>query len=69
MPSAFRYFKVCPRGFANEIVFYRVPVEQVAEVEAEYAHFEDNRPGGGYCSWTNQQYARMPGVAIDWNDR
>lgn len=43
-------------------------LDKIAEVEAEYANFEDNNPGGS-CGWTTDSRARMYGVAVDWVDR
>lgn len=63
-----RYFRVCPRGFANEVTYYRVPLEQVPEVEAEYADFADLNPGAS-ARWTDDKKAHQPGVAVDWADR
>lgn len=62
------YFKVSPRGFANEVIYFRVPEDDKAEVEAKFAGFED-RPEGGYCGWTDDKRAHMPGVPVDWADR
>lgn len=66
--SNYRYFKVSPRGFANEVTYYRVPLDKIAECEAAYENYEDNG-SGRYASWTNDADARRPGVAIDWADR
>jgi len=68
--STYRYFKVSPRGFANEVIYYRVRPEEVAEVEAAYAHYEDDdQAHSRYAGWTDDKAARIPGVAIDWTDR
>lgn len=64
----YRYFKVSPRGFANEVVYFRVREDQVTQVEAEYADFENDEPGR-YCGWTSDKVATAPGVAVDWEDR
>lgn len=66
--SNFRYFKVSPRGFANEVIYFRVPLDKIDEVNVRFAGFED-REDGGYCNWTDDHRARMPGVAVDWADR
>ena len=63
-----RYFKVSPRGFSNEVLYFRVPSDKVAEVEQEFAGFEDHAEGG-YCGWTNDKVASMFGVAVEWEDR
>lgn len=64
----YRYLKVSPRGFDNEIVYYRVPLDKIAEADAEYLHYEDSDPQR-YATWTTDKRARMPGVAVDWADR
>jgi hypothetical protein len=66
--SNYRYFKVCPRGFANEVTYYKVPADKVAECEALYRNYEDDG-SGRYAGWSNDADARRPGVAIDWADR
>jgi len=66
--SNFRYFKVSPRGFANEIVYFRVPLADVPEVDRYFDGFEDGDPSG-YCGWTTDNRAHAPGVAVDWADR
>lgn len=66
MTDAYKMFKVCPRGFANEVTYFRVPLDKVAEVNAEFADYSD---GAGYAEWTNDKRAGMPGVAVDWADR
>lgn len=66
--SNYRYFMVSPRGFANEVTYYRVPLDKVEECELEYRDLANNNPGA-YCRWTEDKFARLPGVAIDWADR
>jgi len=68
--SNYRYFKVSPRGFVNEVIYYRVPRDKIAECEAEYANYEDNNRGNhAWCGWTTDTKAYWPGVAVDWADR
>lgn len=67
--SNMRYFKVSPRGFANEVIYFRVPSEKVEEVNKVFESYEDDVERGGYCNWTSEAKARMPGVAVDWEDR
>lgn len=68
--SNYRYFKVCPRGFANEVTYYRVPLDKIAECDAEYADYDDKHAGDhGFAGWTTDKDARVPGVAINWADR
>lgn len=66
--SKVRYFKVSPRGFRNEVLYFRVREDEVAEVEKRFADFEDYA-NGGHCGWSEDARARMPGVAVDWEDR
>ena len=63
-----RYFKVSPRGFANEVIYFRVPTDKAAEAERQFAGLEDQAEGG-YACWTNDKAAHRFGVAIDWADR
>ncbi len=63
--TSFRYLKLCPRGFHNEITYYRVPADKVEEAEREYEHCTDENECGGYSEWTNDLKASVPGVAID----
>lgn len=66
-----RIYRVCPRGFANEVIYYRVPADQIAACEAEYAGYSNNNPEGS-ARWLGeheQSIGYAPGVAIDWADR
>ncbi|GHE70088.1 hypothetical protein GCM10019059_32370 [Camelimonas fluminis] len=65
--SKVRYFKVSPRGFSNEVRYYRVREDQVTEVEAKFEDYEDREPGR-YARWTTDAIARKPGVAEAWED-
>jgi hypothetical protein len=77
MPARWRerpsycYFRVCPRGFANEVLYFRVPASKVAEVDTAFEHHEDNNPNGSsrWIGPKEKSIARKPGVAIDWADR
>jgi hypothetical protein len=62
----YRYLKVSS-GFANRVVYLRVPVADVAAADAEFAEFEDR--DAGHTSWTHDKRATMPGAAVDWADR
>ena len=66
--AKYRYFKVCPRGFANEVTYYRVPVDKAQECEQEHINLSDNNPNA-YCGWTTDKSAYQYGVAIAWADR
>lgn len=66
--SKYRYFKLCPRGFSNEIIYFKVPLDKVDEVEAYFADYEDKNPGG-HAAWTSDKRAREYGVAIPWEER
>jgi hypothetical protein len=71
MPSTIkpRYFKICPRGFANEVLYIRVTRDaDAATLDKDYEYFADDRPGA-YAGWTSDARARIPGVAVDFNDR
>jgi hypothetical protein len=64
-----RYFKVCPRGFVNEVTYYRISNErEAAQAEAEYGDIADRQPGAS-AGWTDHRNARRPGVAVKWADR
>jgi len=65
--SSYRYLKVS-QGFANTVLYLRVPVSMVAEADAAFADYEDNG-SGRWAGWTDDKAARMPGVAVDWADR
>lgn len=65
--SNFRYFKVSPRGFANELIYFRVPLENVDDVNRQFEGYEDHTCG--YCNWTDDRRARIPGIAVNWEDR
>ena len=65
--SNFRYFKVSPRGFNNEVIYFCVPVDKINEVDEQFAGYEDRC--GGYCNWSEDRHARIPGVAVAWADR
>lgn len=71
--SNYRYFKVCPRGFVNEVIYFRVPSAQIGEVDAYFADYEDRQFNAGAtsasCGWTTDAKARQIGVAVDWDDR
>jgi hypothetical protein len=64
--DAYKTLKVCPRGFANEVIYLRVPMDKIAEADAEYANYND---GDGYAEWTTDKRADIPGVAVQWEDR
>lgn len=68
--SQVRYYKVCPRGFANEVTYIKVNADQVEAVEKHFEDYEDDRFNDGatraYSCWTSDKAARMPGVALSW---
>jgi hypothetical protein len=70
--SGFRYFRVCPRGFANEVIYFRVPADKIAEVDKYFADYINKQFDGGNtsasCGWTANREAWRPGVAVDWAD-
>jgi hypothetical protein len=71
--SRYSYFRVCPRGFANEVIYFRVPADRIDEVDKCFAIYVDQQFDNGEtsasCGWTSAKEARRPGVAIDWADR
>lgn len=66
-----RYFRVSPRGFANEVFYVHVSNAVEAEiVERHYEHLEDNTPGAS-AGWSRDRRASIPGVAVPflaWRD-
>lgn len=66
--STYRYFRLCPRGFVNEVTYFRVRESEVPEVERYFADYNDRNTSGS-AGWTTDKRARMPGVAVDWADR
>ena len=67
MSNTYKYRKVSPRGFANEKIIFRVPLDKVPEAEAEYANFEDDVERGGFTAWVKGPF--NPGEVVDWADR
>lgn len=65
--SSYRYLKVS-QGFANTVIYLRVPEDKVSEVDAYFAGYEDKNPGA-WTAWTTDVAARLPGLAVDWADR
>ena len=66
------YLSICPRGFANEITYFRVSrsdsaaMEEAQDIIDNYA--TDHLDDGGFAQWTRDKIASYPGVALDWND-
>jgi hypothetical protein len=65
-----RYAKCCPRGFANEVLYVRVPLALIAEASAQFDRdYDPDREGhNASWTWTNDRRATMPGVAVAWAD-
>lgn len=64
-----RYFKVSPRGFANEYVIFRVPLDKIDDVNKQFADFDD-RADGGHSNWVDSaEMTGRGGVAVEWEDR
>jgi len=66
-----RYYKISPRGFANEIIYLRcaTKAEEVA-CEAEYGDLADRDPShNAHGEWTSDVKASVPGVAVEFADR
>lgn len=70
--SKYRYLKVS-QGYANTVIYLRVPLDQVDAANAHFKDYEDGNPTGHltgrWVSWTDDKHARIPGVAVDWADR
>jgi hypothetical protein len=66
--SDFAYFKVSLGGSANRLIYFRVPIDKIEEVNREFEGFED-RSNGGHYNWTDNAMVHMKGVAMDWADR
>lgn len=68
----YRYYAVCPRGFANEITYIRVRPNEVSAVDSHFYGFGDCQfdlgNTGAWSGWTNERRARIPGVALSWAD-
>ena len=65
MSDKTRYYEICPRGFANEVVVYRVRPKHVAEVEEHYRGYADRHPGASH-GWTVEP--RRKRQALPWED-
>jgi hypothetical protein len=65
------YYKVCPRGFGNEVTYIAVfNAEEKAIIDAEYADYEsDHLDQHGYSTWTNDRAAMIPGRAVPFRNR
>lgn len=66
-----QYYAVCPRGFANEVIYFRVNPEDFAACEALFSDPKYGPDGGSgaWCGWTKDRLASQPGRAVDWADR
>jgi hypothetical protein len=68
--AKYLYLKVCPRGFANELTYYRIDKSDEKAIKAakkEIANYDTDT--SGYAEWTSDKRASIPGVAIDWELR
>lgn len=64
-----RYYKICPRGFANEVRYVRVLTDEQAKIlEDEYSNIADKAPGA-WAHWTRDLEAQQEGVAVEFGDR
>lgn len=63
----YRYLKVS-QGFANTVIYLRVPMDKVAEADAQFANYADDA-SGRWAGWTTDLRAKAPGVAVEWADR
>lgn len=62
-----RYAYICPRGFANEIAYWRVQPADVATVQELIDTYTDDT--NGHAGWIERPSYREITSAIDWADR
>ena len=72
--SRARYYKICPRGFANEVIYLRIHNNEEAQAcEAYFAAWQSREFNAGntraYAEWTNDKRASARGAAVNWRDR
>ncbi|PQV52916.1 hypothetical protein LX70_04022 [Defluviimonas denitrificans] len=60
-----KFLKVS-RGFANTVIYFRVPENKVSEADAAFATFEDENPGC-YAKWVSGQ--GLGDQPVMWEDR
>lgn len=58
---------ICPRGFANEIAYWRVKSAEVAEVQKLIDTYADDT--SGHAGWIEKPTAKERSMAIAWEDR
>ena len=58
---------ICPRGFANEIAYWRVKHADAADVQSLIDTYADDT--NGHAGWISQPAYRERQLAIDWEDR
>jgi len=58
---------ICPRGFANEIAYWRVKASDVPEVQALLDTYIDK--ANSHAGWISNPTAREQRRAIAWEDR
>lgn len=69
--TVYRYIEESPRGFANEVAYYRVRPDEVAAVEAHYDGWIDRKfdQGQTHANWRwVEPSPRVRNKAIDWAD-
>jgi hypothetical protein len=68
--TEYLYLKECPRGFGNEVTYYRIKKSDENAIKAakDVITSYDNDPSG-FAKWTSDKRASIPGVAIDWELR
>lgn len=60
-----KFLKVS-RGFANTVLYFRVPEDKAAEADTVFATFEDDNPGC-YAAWVSGQ--GLGDEPVLWADR
>lgn len=65
MTTKYKFLKVS-HGFVNTVIYFRVPVSQIAAADAEFATFSDDNPGC-HTDWVSGQ--DLGNRSVDWADR
>ena len=64
MPNA--TFRICPRGFANEVTYLRVPADKIEQVDALFGGYNDSPNASALWVPNNRTHPRN---VIAWEDR
>lgn len=65
MSTEYKFLKVS-RGFANTVIYFRVPAAKVSEADKKFATFSDDNPGC-HAAWVSGQ--GLGDRPVDWDDR